>query len=147
MMAKHIEPLSECRGYRAGHPWYYLLGGDIPRPRQIQTDAIASDYCGYKVDDLRKIDQQSEPKRSAKLRKWQAKFKSDLKSDLSRYREVVRELHRYRESQDWDVVPSCCDDVHTAMSLKHAHLYNGFAHLHFLDELLSRGGNQLDLFG
>ena len=146
-MAKHVKPLEEHCGYHAGHPWYYLLGGDIPTPKQIQADAIAANYCGYKADDLRKIDQQAEPRRSENLRKWQAKFRKDLKSDLSRYREVVRELRQYRETQDLDVVPSCCDDAHTAMSLKHAHLYNDFAHLHFLDELLSKGGNQLDLFG
>ena len=142
-MAKHVKSLNEHRGYHAGHPWYYLLGGDIPRPKQIQADAVASSYCGYAVDDLRKIDEQPEPKRSENLRKWQVRFKDELKSDLSRYREVVRELHQYRQNQDWDVVPSCCNDVHTSMSLKYAHLYNGFAHLHFLDELL---GKQLDLF-
>ena len=143
-MTKHVKPLKHHRSYHAGHPWYYLLGGDAPTPKQIQANAIASDYCGYKADDLRKIDQQSEPKRSANLHKWQSKFREDLKSDISIYREVVRELHQYRGSQDSDANPSCCHEVHTSMSLKFAHLYNDFAHLNFLDELL---GGQMDLFG
>jgi len=146
-MARYVKPLDEHCGYYAGHPWYYLLGGNIPTPKQIQTEAVCSNYCGYKADDLCKIDLQSEPKRSENLRKWQAKFAEDLKSDLSIYRKVVRQLHQYRENQNWSVVPSCCDDVHAAMSLKHAHLYNDFAHLNFIDELLSKGGKQLDLFG
>lgn len=142
-MAKQIEALKEHCGYHAGHPWYYLLGGNIPTPKQIQADAVASSYCGYSADDLRKIDKQPEPKRSENLRKWQLKFKEELNSDLSRYREVVRELHQYRQDQNWDVIPTCCNDVHTSMSLKYAHLYNAFGHLHFLDEFL---GRQLDLF-
>jgi len=142
-MAKYVKSLNEHRGYHAGHPWYYLLGGDVLTPKQIQAEAIASDYCGYKADDLRKIDNQLEPKRSDSLRKWQAKFKADLKSDLSIYREVARELRHEREINPLKEIPVSCSGVHTAMSLKHAHLYNDFAHLHFLDELL---GRQLDLF-
>jgi len=143
-MTKQVKPLNEHMGYCAGHPWYYLLGGDVPTPKQIQANAVASVYCGYAADDLHKIDKQSEPKRSANLHKWRAKFREDLKSDISIYREVVRELHQYRDSQDWNAKPLCCDDVHTSMSLKFAHLYNDFAHLNFLDELL---GGQMDLFG
>ena len=109
-MTKHLGPLKERCGYHAGHPWFYLLGGDIPTPKQIQADAMASDCCGYKADDLRKIDKHCEPKRSDSLRKWQAKFRADLMSDLSIYREVVRELRKYRETQDWDTVPSCCNE-------------------------------------
>jgi len=143
-MTKQFKPLKDHRSYHARHPWYYLLGGDVPTPKQIQANAIASDYCGYKADDIRKLDKQSEPKRSDNLRKWQAKFREDLKFDISIYREVVRELHQYRESQDFNDIPPCCDDIHTSMSLKFAHLYNDFAHLNFLDELL---GGQMDLFG
>jgi len=145
-MAKQIELLKEHHGYHAGHPWYYLLGGIVPTPKQIRAAASASNYRGYMAHNLYEIDKQPEPKRYGNLRKWRNKFKEDLKSDLSRYRVVVRELHKTRETQDWNVIPSCCDDVHTAMSLKHAHLYNDFAHLHFIDELLSKGGKQLDLF-
>jgi len=84
------------------------------------------------------------PKRSEKLRLLQTKFREDLKSDLSRYRKVVRELHHQRNTNRIINIPVACNDVHTSMSLKNAHLYNDFAHLHFLDELL---GKQLDLFG
>ena len=143
-MAKHVKPLEEHQGRHAGHPWYYLLGGVVPTPKQIQAEAVASDYCGYMADDIRQIDKMSEPKRSDKLRKLQTKFKADLRDDLSRYREVVRELHCERKTNPLRDIPVSCNDVHTAMSLKNAHLYNDFAHLHFLDELL---GRQMDLFG
>jgi len=36
-----------------------------------------------------------------------------------------------------------CDDIHVSMSLKHAHIYNGFAHLNTLDNLPNR---QCDFF-
>ena len=36
-----------------------------------------------------------------------------------------------------------CNDIHTALSLKHNHLVNNFAHLITLDELLTK---QMDLF-
>lgn len=142
-MAKQIKPLKKHHGYHAGHPWYYLLGGNIPTPKQIQAEAIISNYRGHAADTLRKIDERSEPKRSVNLRKWRHEFIEDLKSDLSHYRKVVRELNDYRETQDLDIVPSSCDDIHTAISLKYTHLYNDFAHLHFIDELLM---GQLDLF-
>ncbi|MEM7069357.1 MAG: hypothetical protein AAF478_10785 [Pseudomonadota bacterium] len=67
----------------------------------------------------------------------------ELNSDLSDYRVVARKLNQHRKTQGWETPPTCCDDVHTDMSLKYAHLYNGFAHLHFLDELLNK---QKDLF-
>lgn len=129
--------------YSAGHPWYYLLGGDIPRLKQIQAEAVASDYCGYMAEDIRQIDKMAEPQRSERLREWQSKFREDLKRDISIYRKTVRELHKDRENYADDELPSVCRDVHTSMSLKHSHLYNDFAHLHFLEELL---GKQLDLF-
>lgn len=141
---KNVKPLKEHEGRTSGHPWYYLLGGIVPTPKQIQAEAIASDYRGYMADDIRQIDKMSEPKRSEKLRSLQAKFREDLKSDLSRYREVVRELNHHRKTDRIINTPVSCSDVHTSMSLKNAHLYNDFAHLHFLDELL---GKQLDLFG
>jgi len=140
---KTVKPLQEREGYASGHPWYYLRGGTVPTPKQIQAEAIASDYCGYMADDIRKIDKMSEPRRSEKLRELQTKFKADLVSDLSRYRKVVRELHHQRKTNRIIDVPVCCSDVHTAMSLKNAHLYNDFAHLHFIEGLL---GKQLDLF-
>jgi len=36
-----------------------------------------------------------------------------------------------------------CHDIHTAMGLKHAHLYNDFAHLIYLENLPDQ---QQDLF-
>ena len=137
------KPLQKHQGYHAGHPWYYYLGGDIPTLKQIRMEAIASDYRGYKADDIVEIDQSAEPRRSEKLRLLQQKFKLDLGLDISRYREVVRELRKEREQNPPREPFTRCNDVHTAMSLKHSHLFNDFAHLDYLDELL---GRQMDLF-
>jgi len=66
-----------------------------------------------------------------------------LRRDLSIYREVVRELRKEREQNPPQEPFQCCNDVHTAMSLKFSHIINDFAHLVYLDDLLSR---QADLF-
>ena len=75
----------------------------------------------------------------------QSKFftDDDITRDLSRYREVARELKQFRRSGASPDEPPVCDCVRTAASLKYNHLYSGFAHLLWLDELLSA---QPDLF-
>ena len=130
-------------GYRKGHPWYYLLGGKPPKLKEIRQEAQASGYRGYLADHIDKADQMQEPKRSAALRKYRERALQELGRDIRIYREVARDLHRYQAEQNPDGEPNCCDSVHTAMSLKYNHLYSDFAHLHVLDELLSR---QRDLF-
>ena len=82
--------------YSSGHPWYYLLGGKVLPPRKILQDAIACKYQGYARDDIAAIDKKSEPVRSESLRKLKAKFYADYKQDLSRYRELACQLHKYR---------------------------------------------------
>lgn len=142
-MAKSFKPLLKHCGYSAGHPWYYVLGGDIPTLKQIQAQVIASGYRGYLAEDLRQIDSMSEPKRSEKLRNWQSVFRKDLKEDISQYRKMVRDLRQDCIDHVEQEKPTDCRDIHVSMSLKNSHLSNDFAHLHFLDELL---GKQLDLF-
>lgn len=137
-------PLIKHGGYHAGHPWYYLLGGDIPKPKQILNLVRMGDYRGYAEADINAADNKSEPKRSAELRKFQKKFRIDLKQDLAVYREVVRELRKEREQEPPREPFRCCSDVHTAMSLKFSHLINDFAHLVYLDDLLSRQGDLFD---
>ena len=136
-------PLKKHSGYHAGHPWYYLLGGDIPTPRQILNSVKLCEYRGYAEADIAASDQKHEPKRSEELRKFQQKFKEDLWRDISRYREVVQDLRKEREQDPLHEPFQSCNDVHTAMSLKFSHLVNDFAHLVYLDDLLSQ---QTDLF-
>lgn len=64
---------------------------------------------------------------------------SSLRIDLARYLELVRTLRRERRSGE----AHGCSDLHTAVSLKHNHLFNDLAHLDWIDDLLSV---QLDLF-
>ncbi|EFO34061.1 hypothetical protein TRICHSKD4_0550 [Roseibium sp. TrichSKD4] len=121
-----------------------MLGGDIPRPRQILNLVRLGDYRGYAEADINEADNRSEPKRSAELRKFQKKFTADLKRDLAIYRKVVRKLREEREQNPPREPLQRCEDIHTAMSLKFSHLVNDFAHLVYLDELLTRQGDLFD---
>lgn len=132
-----------CGGYCSGHPWYYNLGGKVLSPKQILESVKASGYQGYMREDIAAADAKAEPQRSELLRALRAKVMDDLARDLSGYRARARELHAFRKVQGEPCEPSCAD-IHTNISLKHNHLFNDFAHLVWLDELLS---HQLDLFG
>ena len=131
-------------GYSPGHPWYYLLGGAVLKPRTILAQTRASGYRGCSAAAIEEADRQAEPKRSASLRSLQHRFYDDLQRDLSRYRTCVRNLRMYRQKSIGPDKLASCEGVHVAISLKHNHLVNDFAHLVWLDELMARQG---DLFG
>lgn len=129
--------------YSAGHPWYYYLGGPVLSPKQIRAEVNEDSYLGY-ISTIDEADQRAEPERSHELRKIRNQVLCELKRDLSRYREVVFKLHAHRREHENEEIGLSCDHVHTNVSLKHNHLYNGFGHLLRLDDLLAR---QPDLFG
>ena len=130
--------------YSSGHPWYYKLGGTILKPGQIIERVKAAGYQGYMADDLQAADNKTEPQRSEALRKIKQKVISDYRSDMSCYRELACQLRAIRQQEGQISEGAGCSDLHTSISLKHNHLYNDFAHLIRIDELLSR---QPDLFG
>jgi hypothetical protein len=136
--------LHSVSGYHPGHPWYYHLGGRPLTLKQIRENVLWSGYRGYKAGDIAAIGRKAEPQRSAELRRLRARFLAELKDDISRYRDVARNLRRYREGGSEDCTAVCCNNVHVAVSLKHNHIYNDFGHMILLDELLNRQG---DLFG
>ena len=136
-------PTHEHRGYSPGHPWYYFLGGQPLSPRDILEATRQSGYQGYARDDIKAADQMAEPKRSETLRRLRAKFLSDLRNDLSRYRECIRELRQTNRQLPDDSKIASCGDIHTALSLKHNHMVNNFAHLIALDDMLAQ---QRDFF-
>jgi hypothetical protein len=127
--------------YGTSHPWYYLLGGPVLSPTTILENTRDSKYRGYKRDDIGAVDNRPEPQRSEELRRLRADSLSELKRDISVYRRCVRELHIFRDT-GCDKLE--CRAVHVSMGLKVSHLTNDFAHLIWLDELLSVQG---DLFG
>lgn len=86
------------RGYSPGHSWYYKEGGKPLYPKQIRDDVIASGYRGYDEADITAMAQRTEPKRSNSLRRHRKQIIERLSEDLSRYREVVRELHAHRRA-------------------------------------------------
>lgn len=129
------------QGYSAGHPWYYLLGGDIPSIKSIRTCAILGKYPGCSARLIRKADAKAEPKRTEALRHLRNRAIEDLRYDISRYRECVSELRRWRDKNEQVDRPEC-GGVHTAISQKFNHILNGFANLYRLDQLPKQG----DLF-
>ena len=134
----------EYRGYKPGHSWYYKLGGKVLRPKQILAAVKLSGYQGYRLDDIQQADNKPEPQRSAALRNIRQEVLARLISDLSCYRQLACELRDYRALDEADRPEQpICSDIHTGLSLKHNHLYNDFAHLALIDDLLS---SQLDLF-
>lgn len=125
----------DTRGYHHGHPWYYLLGGAIPKVTAIRDDAMKSEYQGYMADDIDAIASQPEPQRSQKLDAIRADVVAKLRNDISIYREVARELRAYRRKHEGEPIPARAAEVHTSVGLKLSHMTNGFAHLKYLDSL------------
>ena len=133
-------------GYKPSHPWYYYLGGSRLTLKEIRA------YAAYRVndypfelmaEDTLAANTREEPRRSEDLRNIRDKIEQELKRDISRYREVVRDLH-FKRKHHPDTEPfRCCNDVHTSMSLKFAHLYNRFSQWDHVNRLLSK---QPDLF-
>lgn len=138
-----INSLSLRSGYSAGHPWCYVLGGDIPSLKQIRAYTLERGCRGYLAEEIDQAHMKSEPKRSQSLSKIRLSVLHSLRADISRYREVARDLRSLREACEQAEQTPRCKDIHTSMSLKFCHIMNGFAHLHTLDAL----PKQLDLFG
>lgn len=129
--------------YNVGHPWYYLLGGEILKPKAIMAQVKASGYRGYRADEIDAADRLPEPKRSQRLRRFEQEVRVTLQRDLRRYRALACELRSERLSRGIPECPTVCNGLHTAISLKYAHVYNGFAHLEALSCLSE---HQMDLF-
>tara|TARA_B100001939_G_C16943489_1_gene619246 strand:- start:132 stop:557 length:426 start_codon:yes stop_codon:yes gene_type:complete len=131
-------------GYNAHHPWYYLQGGAILGPKSISRAAKTSGSTGYMGTDIQEAGSLPEPQRSEALRHLKTKVQHAIAQDLKRYRELARELARKRRLGPEQEVPISCTDLHTSVALKHNHLFNDFAHLNMINDLLSI---QPDLFG
>lgn len=144
MRAESKQNYTTYGAYNFGHPWCYLLGNSVLTPKQIQQSVRSSSYRGYRQDEVLAASNRCEPKRSQLLREIRQQIIDELGKDISRYRKCVFELRRYWEQHGIPENPTCCDDIHVAVSLKHNHIYNGFAHLALRDELPAQQG---DLFG
>ncbi|KZL16527.1 hypothetical protein [Pseudovibrio sp. Ad26] len=133
----------ESMGYAPSHPWFYHTGGKPLYPKQIKRCVMASGYRGYLAGEIERIDQSAEPKRTHELRAIKATALTELKRDLSRYREAVCELRQGAVFYDRRDPYRSIGDYCVSASLKHNHIYNGFAILNYVDELLT---HQKDLF-
>lgn len=132
-------------GFNISHPWYYLLGGLVPSPKQIRAHAKTKGYGGYMADDIEAASRKSEPQRSEALRAIKAKVMEELQRNLSRYRELARELRLYRCKNTPDMNRPKCHSIHSKISLKFAHIFNDFAHLNYIDSLPELQGDLFDL--
>ncbi len=141
-MDHKLEP--QC-GYDAGHPWYYLLGGAVPYPKQIRAQVIARGYRGYMEERIKSASKKPEPQRSETLRAIKLQVMDELRGNLSCYRELARKLNAYRELNPLGEGRPQCHDIHTGMSLKFAHIYNDFAHLNFIATLPNQQRDMFDL--
>jgi len=130
------------QGYSAGHPWYYFLGGAVPKLKEIRASVNVDRYEGYLASDIKAIASKAEPQRTRAINAMRHKLNDDLKRDISIYRRLVRELQQYRTEHP-EATGACCAEIHTSMSLKHNHIYNGFANLKTLASLPEQ---QLELF-
>lgn len=114
----------------------------MPKLKEIKEAVNADAYEGYLSEDIKAIARKPEPQRTRAINAMRSKLIADLGRDVSIYRRCVRELQRYR----CDLPASsgtCCAEIHTSMSLKHNHIYNGFANLKTLEALPEQ---QLELF-
>ena len=129
--------MSDSNSYSTGHPWYYVLGGKVLSLKEIWQEAEQANYKGYRETEIDKANGNN-----TKLRRLKAETIQRLKVDVSGYRTSALALHRYRKGLPKDWHPEC-DDIHTAMGLKRNHVFNEFANLQHIDELLAY---QPDLF-
>ncbi|CUJ30053.1 hypothetical protein [Cognatishimia activa] len=111
-------------------------------PKAIRREVRLEGYEGYRRDEIRDAAKKPEPQRSQSLRKIRDEVRRSLKFNISRYREVARELHAYRKRYEGEPIPNVSASVHTSMGLKFSHIYNDFGHLELLDSL----PHQVDLF-
>ncbi|PTW61688.1 hypothetical protein C8N35_102403 [Breoghania corrubedonensis] len=129
-------------GYHASRPWYYLLGDPILKPRAIKALATASGYRGYRADEIVAVDRLLEPKRTRKREAIERQVLLKLRTDLARYRELAHYLRIRKGFEGVSGNPSQCEDMDVALSLKFAHVYNGYAHVAVLEQL---GSHQMSL--
>ena len=121
-------------GYNAGHPWFYVLGGEIPSIKAIRSEVLESSYQGYLAEDILEKNGLIEPRRSKMLESLRGKIMAELSRDIERYRHVACELRHLRQQPTLAIPIRVCTDVHTAISLKFNNIYNGFANLRTLGQ-------------
>lgn len=129
-------------GYSTGHPWYYVLGGKALYPSEIRASVDLSNYSSLMVEDILKAAKMSEPIRSERLRAIRLKIRHSLLDDLNRYLECIRELKALQDDTSPTAEPEF-KEIHQSMSLKHNHIYNGYAQLMTCESHLAQ---QADLF-
>jgi len=131
--------------YCAGHCWYYKLGGPVLYPKAILASVIETGYRGYAFADIQSANLKKASARIDALKTLYAQFLDDVQGDINKYRWCALQLHKRRKQYGLiDTTETSAHSVHVAISLKHNHIYNNLAHLHYINELLSE---QPDLFG
>lgn len=136
-------PDIKINSYHPGRSWYYKQGGRILFPSEIKAKVKTDNYPDFMIEDILKASNMAEPKRSERLRGICKIIRATLRTDLATYLRFVRKLKARRLDPDppEQSIVSC---VYVAMSLKHNHIYHGYAKLMICEHHLTRQG---DLFG
>jgi hypothetical protein len=124
--------MSYENSYKTGHPWYYVLGGKVLTLKEIWQEADTASYRGYLESEIDKA-----AGNNAKLNVLKTEAIARLKEDISRYRICALELHRYRKALPENHEP-VCEDIHASMGFKRNHIFNEFANLKQINELLQQ---------
>ena len=129
-------------GYSQSHPWYYVLGGRVLSPAEIQASVELNAYSAAISEDILKIAKRLEPQRSEGLRELRGAIKQSLQRDIDIYLKFALKLKASRQYADSNAELTC-NDIHVSMSLKHNHLCYGYARLMNCEDHLNQ---KTDLF-
>jgi hypothetical protein len=104
----------ELRGYDPFHPWYYLLGGRLLRPEEIEPDRQWELPHDAKLENLK-----DPAKRKKRLLELRRDYGQRLQADISRYEEVVSpgyQVSSYDRSMGYG--------LETSVQLCHNHIWS-----------------------
>ncbi|CAE7394299.1 unnamed protein product, partial [Symbiodinium microadriaticum] len=119
-------------GYKPTHPWYYVLGGAIPTPRQIKSYGLVTGLPDFMLENVIAANNKPEPQRSAELQLLRQKALKRLRQHLSRYRQVASALRAHRLTENGD---PAFDEKHSDIAFKFTHTCIAFAVLQTIDKL------------
>lgn len=101
-------------------------------------------YRGYDEDDIVALGDLREPMLTQRHRVLRFRIVDDLCDDMMCYRKFFRALNAFRRAEPEAKRSPASEDPHLDVSLKHNHLYNGFARLASVEEFLSKQGDLFD---
>lgn len=139
-----IYGINMINDYSPGHCWYYRLKGAVLSLKEILATVKSSGYESiYKAKFMRDNEKDD---RTIKLLEHKKDSTNRIKDDISAYRKYCFYYHKLKEVDPNDMESHM--DLCVSLSLKYCHIYNRFADLILLDNLLNGSDSgQSDMFG